>query len=429
PRTTTTARSTPCSSAANKPRATTTRTATGARPNDTGCRWKTLRWEKRRRRHKYEKEHSRRHRHPTSEFGRYTETLTLSKWKEDTPLGAGGVGATPEQIAACGARVAQFFGHEEPDLATKDTDTFGEMAERLATLIRRELVSFRFHPATPAGFVDTRHSADNIFQDAGAIASLMQGRRRVVSLVSPHSLMGLVTTVMAPNLQGFDVVDARHLGPDELSVLVSFGDIVIATPTLWRYLADTLPGMANNVMGMTFGERFGPDLAGRLRSRGIGAMRELYGSTESGVIGWRDSPPEPFVLFDHWSRDGEKVVRHQPSGLANSMLPMDNLQWQEKNSFELAGRRDGAVQIGAINVFPNAIAGIIEEHEDVVSCSVRVSQRAGALDRLIADITLREGSPTDEGMAWAIDELCRKRLRPPERPRIYAFFIQRAGQA
>ncbi|RFB05773.1 hypothetical protein [Parvularcula marina] len=360
-------------------------------------------------------------------FGRYTETLTLSKWGEETALGTGGVAATAEQIEACGARMAQFFGHEAEELGVTAKDTFGSIAERLAGLIRDELTDFRFHPATPAGFVDTRHNADDIFQDAGAVASLMQGRRRVVSLVSPHSLMGLVSTVMAPNLLGFEVIDARHLGPDELSSTVSFGDIVIATPTLWRYLADTLPGLANNVMGMTFGERFGPDLAARLRSRGIGAMRELYGSTESGVIGWRDSPPDPFVLFGHWTREGDKVIRKRSNGLSHAMLPMDNLEWQEKNTFELGGRRDGAVQIGAINVFPNAIAAIIEEHEDVVSCSVRVSQRPGALDRLIADITLKEGSTSDQGMAWSIDEICRKRLRPPERPRIYSFFIEKQG--
>ena len=359
-------------------------------------------------------------------FSRYTETLTLSRWREDTPLGAGGVAATPEQVTAFGIRLSHFFGHEEHRLAVVETDTFGSIAERLAVLIREELSSFRFHPATPAGFVDTSHGADEIFQDASAVASLMHGRRRVVSLVSPHSLLGLVASIIAPNLHGFEVVDARHLGPDELASTVSFGDLVIATPTLWRYLADTLPGLANNVMGMTFGERFGPDLAARLRSRGVGAMRELYGSTETGIIGWRDSPPDPFVLFSHWSRDGEKVVRMRPNGQPKSMLPMDSLQWREKNSFELGGRRDGAVQIGAINVFPSSIAAIIKEHADVVECSVRVSQRPGALDRLIADITLKEDAVPDQAMAWSIDEVCRKKLRPPERPRIYAFFLEKS---
>lgn len=359
-------------------------------------------------------------------FGHYTETMVLSRWDERTSLGAGGVELTAEQLTSCAHRFAEYFGHDASRLGVTETDSFGSVAERLLELIQQELTHFSFFPATPAGFVDTRHSADDIFQDAASVAALIHGRRRVVSLVSPHSLIGLVTSVIAPRLQGLDVVDARHLGPDELSQTVSFGDVMIATPTLWRYLADTLPGLANNVMALTFGERFGTDLAGRIRSRGVGAMRELYGSTETGIIGWRDSPPDPFVLFSHWSRDGDKIIRHRPNGQDKSMLAMDDLIWHEKNSFELGTRRDGAVQIGAINVFPHAIGTIIEEHPDVSHCAVRVSQRAGALDRLIAEITLKEGSAAGQNMAWSIDEWCRKKLRPPERPRIYTFFVETA---
>ena len=38
-------------------------------------------------------------------FGRYTETLTLSRWDETTRIGRGGVGAGPDQQSACAERV------------------------------------------------------------------------------------------------------------------------------------------------------------------------------------------------------------------------------------------------------------------------------------------------------------------------------------
>lgn len=355
-------------------------------------------------------------------FGRYTETLTLCGWNAETALGKGGVGTDADQLIRCAARAAQFFDLDEDQLVPGSNDTFGTWAGHLEGPIRERLSHFRFQPATPAGHVDSRHNADDIYQDAGAVASLMQGRRRVVSLVSPHSLIGLVSSVLAPNLLGLDIVDARGLDPDTLSERVAFGDLIIATPTLWRYLADMLPGLATNVMGLSFGERLAPDLLIKLRQRGLGAMRELYGSTETGVIGWRDSPPDPFVLFDHWSADQGAIIRQRPSGQRVKMIAMDDLLWQGARSFVLGTRRDGAVQIGAVNVFPGAIASIIEEHPDVSSCAVRVSQRAGALDRLIADVTLKPARPSDQGMAWSIDQWCRERLRPPERPRIIVFF-------
>ncbi|WOI53557.1 hypothetical protein [Parvularcula sp. LCG005] len=357
-------------------------------------------------------------------YGRYTETLTLSRWGEETKLGRGGVDATPDQRESCARRVARFFDFDESLLKVEPSDTFGAWAKRIAVPIRDALLHFRFHPSTQSGDAETRHNADDIYQDAAAVASLMQGRRRAVALVSPHSLVGLVTSVLAPNLQRIDVTDGRAFSPDELSDYLKFGDIVIATPTLWRYLADTMPSFANNVMGLSFGERLSVDLAARLRQRGLGAMRELYGSTETGLLAWRESAPDPFVLFEHWSHKNGSIVRMRPNGRPASLIAMDDLAWHNARSFDLGRRLDGAVQIGAINVFPSSIANIITDHPGVAACEVRVSQRPGALDRLIAEIKLERGQAPDQAMAWSIDEWCRNRLRPAERPRIYSFYSQ-----
>lgn len=354
-------------------------------------------------------------------FGRYTETLTLSRWNGETRLGRGGVDATPEQQTAIAARVAHFLGLEASSLPVAPGDCIRDWAERAQAAVARGLRAFNFHPTTAGPAVNASHPADEIFEDAAAVASLMQGRRRVVSMVSSHSLLGLVSTVIAPNLLRLPVIDGRTLTPDELGDRLAFGDIVVATPTLWRYLADTLPGMANNIMGLSFGERLGVDLAGRLRQRGLGAMRELYGSTETGVVAWRDSPPDQFVLFAHWQREGDGLVRIRPDGVRRPAPAMDDLQWRSARGFDLGRRRDGAVQIGAVNVFPAAIAASIAAHPDVARCEVRVSQRAGALDRLIAEIDLLPERIADVAMAWSIDEWCRQRLRPTERPRIYTF--------
>ncbi len=354
-------------------------------------------------------------------YGRYVETLTQSSWGADTPIGAGGAEVGPDQARASAARAAIFFGLPEESLTVGPEDRFGDWARQLTALVRRELVSFRFHPATHGGAADTRHAADDIWQDAAAVASLIQGRRRALSLIAPSSLLGLVSGILAPDLLRVEVIDARRLTPDELAEELRFGDAVIATPTLWRYLADTLPSVPNNVVGLSYGEALNADLANRLRGRGLGALRELYGSTETGVMAWRDSPPDPFVLFDHWRRDGSTVVRERPNGSELPMVPMDDFEWQSDRTFVLGKRRDGAVQIGGINVFPKKIGEIIAAHDDVSACTVRLSQRPNALDRLIAHIVLPSGRRATQDLAWSIDEWCRSRLQPPERPRIYTF--------
>lgn len=352
---------------------------------------------------------------------RYTETLVHSGWGAETKLGKGGIAMSPQQLDGCAARAVEYFGHDDAALPSETATSIGDWASELREMASDELINFSFYPSTQTGEAATRHAADDMFQDGAAVASLLAGRRRTISMVPPHTLLGLISVIIAPNIQRIPVVDARTKTPDELSDLLQFGDLVVATPTLWRYLADTLPEIPGNVVALSFGETLTMDLAQKLRQRGLGALRELYGSTETGVIAWRDSQSEPFILFDHWDRDGDALIRQRPNGRTLTTVPMDEVEWEGKRSFRLGARRDGAVQIGAVNVYPAQIAEIIAESPGVEKCEVRLSRRAGFLDRLIADIVVAPGLEPDQDMAWAIDEWCRDRLRPAERPRIYHF--------
>jgi 4-coumarate--CoA ligase (photoactive yellow protein activation family) len=265
------------------------------------------------------------------------------------------------------------------------------------------------------------HPADAIYADAAACANLLYGRRRLISLVSPHGLLGFVTTVLTPNLQGIPVIDARGMAPEALAASLAFGDVVVATPTLWRYIANEDVKAPDNAMGVSFGEPLAADLAAELRKAGFGALRELYGSTETGLIAWRDSPGEPFILCDHWSRRGANIARNSPVVVANEVEAMDVLCWEGERSFRLGGRRDGAIQVGGVNVFPDRVAATIREHKAIEDCEIRILRHAGGVSRLVAHIKLNaEIAPTEE-TAREIDAWCRTQLRPPERPRVYHF--------
>lgn len=100
---------------------------------------------------------------------------------------------------------------------------------------------------------------------------------------------------------------------------------------------------------------------------------------------------------------------------------MDELEWIDARTFRLGPRRDGAVQIGAVNVFPERIAAIIGEHPSVADCTVAVMRQANGVNRLVARLQLKRHEPLNERAARDIDAWCRMQLRPPERPRIYNF--------
>ncbi len=355
-------------------------------------------------------------------FNRHFDFVTIASWSHDTLLGGDGIALTDEEKGECARRVAEIFGLDGDFLTEFSAQRISDWAREISQAISERLTSFSFKSAAR----DDRsaahtHAAAEIFQDAGAAAGLLYGRRRLLSFVAPHSLLGFELTVLTPNLLDIEAVDARGMTPEKLSSSLLFGDVLVATPTLWRYMMRESLKAPDNTMAVSFGEPMTADLATEMRKSGFGVLRELYGSTETGLIGWRDAPTEPFVMFDHWRREGDLLVRITPEQGGKHTPAMDILDWTGARSFSLGGRRDGAVQIGAVNVFPDEVANTLQGHPKIAACSITVGRSGDGVSRLIAHLLLEKEAPPNEQTAREIDSWCRLNLRQQERPRIYNF--------
>ena len=355
-------------------------------------------------------------------FNRHFDFITTASWTGETMLGEGGLGLNEDQQAVCQRRAAALFGLKRGFFENRAAADFSAMAEAIGAAVNDRLEGFVFlSAARDDGDAECRHCADEIFQDAAAAANILYGRRRLLSFVAPHSLLGFELTILTPNLQGIESIDARGATPEQLSAKLAYGDVLVATPTLWRYMIREKLTSPDNTMAVSFGEAMAPDLAVEMRKAGFGVMRELYGSTESGLMGWRDSPTESFVLFDHWHRESAQLIRRAPDGSERATPAMDFLEWTGERAFRLAGRRDGAIQIGAVNVQPSDVVLQLRQHPAVEECAVNVSRSGDGVTRLVAHIALNRDRTPDETTARDIDAWCRARLRQQERPRIYQF--------
>ena len=360
-------------------------------------------------------------------FRRHMDLLSIASLSPDTRLdeaagGERGLRLDAAEYAACARRASAFFGAPASVLLARPAEKLEDWARALHEEINSALTRFSF---TPAGRDSEKescsHRADAIFADAAAASNLLYGRRRIISLVAPHSLMGFVLTILAPNLQLIDSVDARGFAPDDLQAALQFGDALVATPSLWRYILNEGIKAPDNAMGVYFGEPMAPALAVKMRQAGFAAQREIFGATETGLVAWRDSPGEPFLLFDHFARSGDDLVRTYPDGAARPVALLDALSWRDDRRFLPAGRRDGAVQVGAVNVFPARVASVIKSHAMIADCTVRVLEHETGVNRLVAHIVLESGRAPSETIARDVDNWCRSRLHPYERPRIYNF--------
>lgn len=275
------------------------------------------------------------------------------------------------------------------------------------------------------------HVLATLEQEAAALAALVPGRRRILSAVPSHHIYGFLFTVLLPQRLAksggrdaadaigmpdvVDVVDLRQAGPAALAALARDGDLIVAHPAWWEAAARLMPAFGSDVVGVTSTAPCPDSLAGALAAAGL-RLLQVYGSSETAGVGWRDRPGAPFTLLPHWTRtdDSASLARALPDGTTRRYPLQDRLEWAGATHFLPSGRVDDAVQVGGMNVFPAYVAQVLALHPEVLEAVVR-PMRPDEGRRLKAFVVPRPGADVAalraELPAWAA-----ARLATPERP-------------
>lgn len=198
---------------------------------------------------------------------------------------------------------------------------------------------------------------------------------KIISLVPSYHIYGFLFTVLLP-LQwqipclAWEADTTGQLTPQSL---------LIGTPTHWQYLYDSYQTKNISINGVSSGAPLDPILYKKLLEKGW-HITDVYGSTETGGIGLRRQPDQPFELFPYWQwgtdATGNICLQHAKQGPQIQM--MDRIILSGKRDFQLLGRKDGAVQIGGVNVYPDEIASTIQGIKGVKHCSIYAKAVAGS---------------------------------------------------
>jgi 4-coumarate--CoA ligase (photoactive yellow protein activation family) len=271
------------------------------------------------------------------------------------------------------------------------------------------------------------HALATLEQEVAALASLVPGRRRVLSAVPSHHIYGFLFTVLLPwRLAGVDavgpveVIDVRRTVPAALASLARPGDLIVAHPGWWEAAARVVPAFDADVVGVTSTAPCPDALADTLAAAGLHLL-QVYGSSETAGVGWRDRADQPFTLLPYWTRadDTAGLSRTLPDGTARHYPLQDRLEWSGATHFLPAGRIDDAVQVGGVNVFPAYVAEVLALHPQVREAAVRL-MRPDEGRRLKAFVVPRSGADVDTLRAdlpgWMAE-----RLTAPERPVAWTF--------
>ncbi|MDP2357458.1 MAG: AMP-binding protein [Beijerinckiaceae bacterium] len=263
----------------------------------------------------------------------------------------------------------------------------------------------------------TVHNFDALAQEIGCLSAVFSDRARIVSLVPAHHIYGFLFTILLPLKLGVEVVDARSQAPATVHSMAKAGDLIVAFPDWWRLLENaTWPP---DVEGSSSGAPCPVALAQAHRKNGL-RLVEVYGSTETGGVGWRDDATAPFRLLPYWERDGDDAVRKLVRGAMKRYALPDLVSWSGNAHLKPVARFDGAVQVGGVNVYPDAVRAALLAHPAVADAAVRL-MRPDEGQRLKAFIVSRDAkTPTDE-LHHALEAWVAERLQPMERPRAFTF--------
>ena len=147
-----------------------------------------------------------------------------------------------------------------------------------------------------------RHAQDSLMDEARSWAQVFQASAwpvsRIITLVSCHHIYGFSWGVLAPKALGVPVLDASHEALPELRA----GDLLVAVPDQWQWLAGSARAGLAPVQCVTSTAPMPGALHQRLVTAQAAApaflarLLQIYGSTQTGGIAWRDRPDKPYTL-------------------------------------------------------------------------------------------------------------------------------------
>lgn len=352
---------------------------------------------------------------------------TWAGWTDATTIDEDGMGVDSLARLDLVARLNAFFHlHEsgvEDYLLVRPR--LGDWVELVAESRRRAGTHLSFRSSGSTGAPrDHLHRLADLRAEAAAHAAFLAGLapglpRRVIALVPPHHVYGFLFTVLLPALAGAEPVEARHLAPPLAAARAQPGDLLVATPFLWDLVLRGGVRLAPGIAGTSSGAPAPASLWPGLAARGFDPLVEIYGSTETAGLGRRLTGSAPFTLLPGRARGPRGAILGPPgTDGTRARLPVpDRLVWDGAETFRVAGRRDGAVQVGGVNVRPARVRAILCAHPGVAEAAVRLDPATG---RLKAFLVPAEGWSAAR-LRPAIQAHAAAGLSAPERPLGLAF--------
>jgi long-chain acyl-CoA synthetase len=300
----------------------------------------------------------------------------LEPWPETLRFGEGdsSLGCDSLEFLWLSAAVNEMFHLHQAGLETEllRTKTFGGWLDAIEGAWANGVTTLTFVTSGTTGAAKRCiHAFSSLNKEIDYLSSEFGTRRRVVAYVPAHHLYGFLFCAMLPGRLGIPVVNGTQQAVGSGFEQLGEGDLIVAVPEMWQWLDRSVQQWPTGVEGVVSGGPCHREVLVSVIECGLSKITEVYGSSETGGIGVRRWPELRYRLMPQWSLLDPRAPELKHSA-GFSVTLMDEVTWSQDDTFEILGRRDGAVQVGGVNVYPERVAVRLRERPGVDTAEVRL---------------------------------------------------------
>jgi 4-coumarate--CoA ligase (photoactive yellow protein activation family) len=266
------------------------------------------------------------------------------------------------------------------------------------------------------------HTEAAVKEEAEGLLFLFEGIKRTVCIVPASHSYGFIFGLQVPKMLGVPVVQKPPVPTLKWNEILKEGDLLVAFPMFLKQMLAAGFDFPEGVMVLTSTAPCPDEVIAKIYESGARRFVEIYGASEGGAIGYRRQAGEAFTLLPFWEGyiAGRRLeaIKRKKTPLTFTMP--DIIEVRENGAFKPMGRKDNAVQVAGINVFPQKVEAVIKTHAAVDDAAVRL-MRPDEGERLKAFIVLKKGQKESEALLKSLRAFMTANLTVHEVPRRITF--------
>jgi acyl-coenzyme A synthetase/AMP-(fatty) acid ligase len=174
--------------------------------------------------------------------------------------------------------------------------------------------------------------------------------------VRPHHIYGFLYTIVLPKVLKIKVSFHEPLPSNALFATAS-DSLLVSTPALYGQIVQMDKKFASNITAVSSTEPLAKKLFLDLKAKGIEKIIEMYGSSETLGVGYKEDEAAYFTLFNYLKKD---TLRHI----------QDELLWSGERLFQVKTRLDTNVKHRGYLIDIHALEQTISKLDGVSECNL-----------------------------------------------------------